>query len=198
MMLGSNISHKRKALKLSQEYVAEQLGVSRQAVSKWETNLSEPSTDNLIKLADLFDCDIKELISPEKYLVEQKNIANQLEYSKNDSRMHLFAFFGRLITLLSFLGVIGAYSDDVDFSLNWFYYTLFTVGVVLIFIASRDYYKRLGSKKIILFDIFFFFSFLLYNVMPFSRSINTLVVMIYGTGIVGVINIKYFIPVWKK
>jgi len=197
-MLGSNISHKRKALKLSQEYVAEQLGVSRQAVSKWETNLSEPSTDNLIKLADLFDCDIKELISPEKYLVEQKNIANQLEYSKNDSRMHLFAFFGRLITLLSFLGVIGAYSDDVDFSLNWFYYTLFTVGVVLIFIASRDYYKRLGSKKIILFDIFFFFSFLLYNVMPFSRSINTLVVMIYGTGIVGVINIKYFIPVWKK
>jgi len=146
----------------------------------------------------LFDCDIKELISPEKYLVEQKNIANQLEYSKNDSRMHLFAFFGRLITLLSFLGVIGAYSDDVDFSLNWFYYTLFTVGVVLIFIASRDYYKRLGSKKIILFDIFFFFSFLLYNVMPFSRSINTLVVMIYGTGIVGVINIKYFIPVWKK
>ena len=198
MMLGSNISHKRKALKLSQEYVAEQLGVSRQAVSKWETNLSEPSTDNLIKLADLFDCDIKELISPEKYLVEQKNIANQLEYSKNDSRMHLFAFFGRLITLLSFLGVIGAYSDDVDFSLNWFYYTLFTVGVVLIFIASRDYYKRLGSKKIILFDIFFFFSFLLYNVMPFSRSINTLVVMIYGTGIVGVINIKFFIPVWKK
>ena len=66
----------------------------------------------------MFDCDIKELISPEKYLVEQKNIANQLEYSKNDSRMHLFAFFGRLITLLSFLGVIGAYSDDVDFSLK--------------------------------------------------------------------------------
>jgi len=68
MSLGSNISNKRKSLKLSQEYVAEQLGVSRQAVSKWETNQSEPSTDNLIKLADLFDIDIKELVSPKQYI----------------------------------------------------------------------------------------------------------------------------------
>lgn len=47
MSLGSNIRSKRKSLKLSQEYVAEALGVSRQAVSKWETNQSEPSTTNM-------------------------------------------------------------------------------------------------------------------------------------------------------
>lgn len=35
--LGSNIRNKRKSLKLSQEYVAKQLHVSRQAVSKWES-----------------------------------------------------------------------------------------------------------------------------------------------------------------
>lgn len=37
MTLGENIKKRREELKLSQEYVAEQLGVSRQAVSKWET-----------------------------------------------------------------------------------------------------------------------------------------------------------------
>ncbi|PIC57630.1 hypothetical protein CSV80_08585 [Sporosarcina sp. P12(2017)] len=76
MSLGSNISNKRKNLKLSQEYVAEQLGVSRQAVSKWETNQSEPSMDNLIKLGHLFDSDIKELTSLEKYIEEQKKRRN--------------------------------------------------------------------------------------------------------------------------
>ena len=43
MSLGENIKTKRSELKLSQEYVAEQLGVSRQAVSKWETDQSEPT-----------------------------------------------------------------------------------------------------------------------------------------------------------
>ena len=37
MSLGENIRKKREERKLSQEYVAEKLGVSRQAVSKWET-----------------------------------------------------------------------------------------------------------------------------------------------------------------
>jgi len=64
MSLGSNISNKRKSLKLSQEYVAEHLGVSRQAVSKWETNQSEPSSNNLIKLAELFECDLQEMTLP--------------------------------------------------------------------------------------------------------------------------------------
>lgn len=42
LSVGSTISNKRKSFKLSQEYVAEQLGTSRQAVSKWETNQSKP------------------------------------------------------------------------------------------------------------------------------------------------------------
>lgn len=70
MSLGSNIRNKRKSLKLSQEYVAEQLQVSRQAVSKWEMEQSEPSTNNLIKLAELFSCDVKEILSSNKDIKE--------------------------------------------------------------------------------------------------------------------------------
>lgn len=66
MRLGQNIAAKRKALKLSQEYVAEQLGVSRQAVSKWETGQTEPTAKNLVELAQLFNMTVSELVEPEK------------------------------------------------------------------------------------------------------------------------------------
>lgn len=46
---------------MSQEYLAEQLGVTRQAVSKWESGTSEPSTANLIALAKLYGISLDEL-----------------------------------------------------------------------------------------------------------------------------------------
>ena len=51
--LGNRIKNLRNERHLSQEYVAEQIGVSRQSVSKWESGVSRPSTGNLICLAEL-------------------------------------------------------------------------------------------------------------------------------------------------
>lgn len=47
---------------MSQEQVAEALGVSRQAVSKWENGTAEPSTSNLLALAKLYEVDVGELL----------------------------------------------------------------------------------------------------------------------------------------
>lgn len=52
--LGEVLKRHRAACKMTQEFVAESLGVSRQAVSKWESGKSDPSTSNLIALAALF------------------------------------------------------------------------------------------------------------------------------------------------
>ena len=71
MGLGENILEKRKAMKLSQEYIAERLGVSRQAVSKWETGQTEPNAKNLVQLAQLFGITVSELIEPEKVIPVQ-------------------------------------------------------------------------------------------------------------------------------
>ena len=46
----------------SQELLADRLGVSRQAVSKWETGTAEPSTANLLALADLYGITVDELL----------------------------------------------------------------------------------------------------------------------------------------
>ena len=52
----------RTSRHISQEYVAEQLNVTRQAVSKWENGTSEPSTANLIALAKLYGISLDELV----------------------------------------------------------------------------------------------------------------------------------------
>lgn len=61
MTIGSRIAKCRKKKNLSQAYVAEILEVTRQAVSKWETDVNVPDTENLIKLAKLFGVSVEYL-----------------------------------------------------------------------------------------------------------------------------------------
>ena len=60
--LGEVIQTQRTARHMTQEFVAESLGVSRQAVSKWERGASDPSTSNLFALAQLFGISVEELL----------------------------------------------------------------------------------------------------------------------------------------
>lgn len=57
-MIGQKIKNKRKELNLTQEYLAKELNISRQAISKWEKGMSEPSMENLVKLSEIFGVDI--------------------------------------------------------------------------------------------------------------------------------------------
>lgn len=60
--LGEVLKAHRDRCKMTQEFVAESLGVSRQAVSKWETGAADPSTSNLLALAKLFGVSAEELL----------------------------------------------------------------------------------------------------------------------------------------
>ena len=60
--LGEIIKEYRMNCNMTQEFVAESLGVSRQAVSKWESGVTSPSTSNLFALAKLFNVSAEELI----------------------------------------------------------------------------------------------------------------------------------------
>jgi len=60
--LGKAIKEHRLRCQMTQEFVAERLGVSRQAVSKWESGASDPSTSNLLALAKLFGVPAEDLL----------------------------------------------------------------------------------------------------------------------------------------
>lgn len=61
--LSQTLKEQRTKNKMTQEFVAEALGVSRQAVSKWENGTSDPSTSNLIALAKLYKVSAAELLN---------------------------------------------------------------------------------------------------------------------------------------
>ena len=60
--LGEVLTDHRMRCSMTQEFVAEALGVSRQAVSKWENGTADPSTSNLLKLARLYGISPEDLI----------------------------------------------------------------------------------------------------------------------------------------
>lgn len=60
--LGETLKEYRTNYKMTQEFVAESLGVSRQAVSKWENGTSDPSTSNLLALAKLYGVSVEEIL----------------------------------------------------------------------------------------------------------------------------------------
>lgn len=84
-ILGNKLYELRKQAGLSQEAFAEKLGVSRQAVSKWECGASMPDTDNLITIANLYNISLDELIgrpAPEK----TEKADSQEEYEDEDDK----------------------------------------------------------------------------------------------------------------
>lgn len=72
MELYEKLIHLRKQKGLSQLKLAEELGVSRQAISKWEVGTAVPSTENLRSLSKLYGVSLD-------YLVEDKNIESSVE-----------------------------------------------------------------------------------------------------------------------
>ena len=78
MSLGERIKEQRKSSGLSQEKVAEFVGVSRQAVTKWETGQSAPSTENLFKLAEIFGTTVDILLASDEE--EKDTPAEQIYY----------------------------------------------------------------------------------------------------------------------
>ena len=77
MKFGDKLIELRKKNGYSQEELAEKLGVSRQSVSKWESNNTYPETDKIIQIANLFDCSMDDLINDKITDVESTQRKNK-------------------------------------------------------------------------------------------------------------------------
>ena len=80
-MLGENLQKARLSKNLTQEEVAKELYFSRQAISRWESNKTEPNLETLIALAELYDSDLLAF-------------AKGIEPQKRKKHINLFAGFG--------------------------------------------------------------------------------------------------------
>ena len=113
--LDEKLAGYRKAKGMSQEKVAEYMGVSRQAVTKWEGNVSKPSSDHLIRLAELFEVSVdvllehnydKDVSKPTKVTMSKASwffigfsILCIIAYVVISNELHIFSF-GTLMCML--------------------------------------------------------------------------------------------------
>ena len=83
MKIGESIAKLRTEHKLTQEELGEKVGVSRQAVTKWESDESVPELSKLVALADIFEVSLDRLVGRDKTILDKFNESLR-EWSKSD------------------------------------------------------------------------------------------------------------------
>lgn len=83
MTIGERLYNLRKERNLSQEDLANELDVSRQSISKWETNQSMPDFDKIISLCQFFNITTDELLTGNRDIVEAKENSIKSNYARN-------------------------------------------------------------------------------------------------------------------
>lgn len=150
MDLGQRLKQFRTEKHLSQETVAFELNVSRQAVAKWENNASKPSTANLMAICDLYGISLDELVSNKSdELSAEQTEPNK---SKGKTAIVILSVVGGILLILSVIltvwtkrmsvpdNIIG-YADTSTAifvtSSPWFLYVLYMlVGIYILTIIT--------------------------------------------------------------
>jgi len=107
MSIEESIYKLRKKNNLSQGELASKMDVSRQSISKWETGQSVPDLKNIIKLSEIFNVTVDEIVK-DKNINESKEENNKLEYNsknfkyqRNKTLGYIFMAVGALICIIS-------------------------------------------------------------------------------------------------
>lgn len=101
IMIGDRIYEFRKSKNLSQEEFANSIGVTRQIVSKWESNQSVPGVDKLKKISDVYNIPYSELLKDTDYEVKKKK----------DIRKYILLFILMIVIQILFIFVVSIISD---------------------------------------------------------------------------------------
>ncbi|MBR5369867.1 MAG: helix-turn-helix domain-containing protein [Bacilli bacterium] len=113
MSLGERLYELRKKKGLSQEEVAERLNVTRQSVSKWETDESKPDFDKIVPICELYEISTNELLNGTQEEKEEKEV----EFINKDNKKKRALFITSAI-FLYFLSIIWIIVSEVSFNLN--------------------------------------------------------------------------------
>lgn len=101
--IGDRITTLRKELNMSQEVLAERIGVSRQAISKWERGEATPDIYNITALADIFELSIDEFIRGEEFdLKRKKPKVIAIELKQNAEKLIMLAIAIFLVSAFGF------------------------------------------------------------------------------------------------
>ena len=166
MTLGQRLQKARKESGLSQEELAEQLGVSRQAVSKWENDSGYPEMEKMIRLSQIYQVSLDYLVGNGQEHTDEENaaagwyVSRELAASYLSYRRTKFMKIGMCV-LLVFLSSAFSYIDIYYYEYEGIGDILSTflimVAIILIFIIAitGNPYKKLKTEPLVFFYVVF-------------------------------------------
>lgn len=143
MSLGENLQYLRKRENLTQEQLAEKLSVSRQTISKWESDAGFPEMEKIFTLCDLFSCNMDELLRGDM-TTNSKEEQNLYDSWMNRFSRRISLGVGILIAGFSFLVLLTAVDMMKGIGLAVFFLFLFLS--VSIFVVSGIQHSSFQKK----------------------------------------------------
>ena len=114
MNFGDNLKNIRKAKKVSQEELAEKLGVSRQSISKWETGENYPSMNNIMCLCDIFHCKINDIVHEDFADINSLDPEIKMKVAKlKQKEQKRMKVLSKILEIVALIGKIGVYIASV-------------------------------------------------------------------------------------
>ncbi len=133
MKFGDKLIQLRKKNGLSQEELAEKLGVSRQSVSKWESNNTYPETDKIVQICNLFDCSMDDLINDKVVDLDQTLRKNKNNF--NEAMDSFLEFVTKTVEMFSSMTFLSGLK--CIFELFLIGLALFLSGKLICFLAAH-------------------------------------------------------------
>ena len=154
MAFSDNLQFIRAQAGVTQEQLAEQLDVSRQSVSKWESGASFPEMDTLLRICDLYNVDLDTLL---RGSVEKDRVSDTAQY---DGFMNRFSLRVALsisaiiagVALMIFLNALNP-SDSFEMLAGALFMLIVTISVVVI-VASGIQYDNFRKKHPVIQDFY--------------------------------------------
>lgn len=170
MTIADRIQSLRKTKGISQEELADQIGVSRQAISKWESDQSCPEVDKIILLSDYFGVTTDFLLKGTEAKSEEGEKANVPEKREDDVKIaKIYTTAGTAINLIGLVGAIRLWIDKQT-------PTSVALGVILMALGCFMYTlgQIMGKSTVAIRKWFFTINIWFFLLMPVSCIYNLL------------------------
>ncbi|MCX4342861.1 MAG: helix-turn-helix domain-containing protein [Kineothrix sp.] len=148
MSLGQNLQFLRKRDNITQEQLAEAMEVSRQSVSKWESDTTYPEMDKLLQLSNLFHCTLDDLVKKDMNTQYIEDKCNYDQFMNQFGKRMTFAV-GLILCGLTLMLFLSAFAPLIpEFNMEEFsgiIFLFFVIVAVAIFIVSglqKDYFEK--------------------------------------------------------
>ena len=155
MNFGENLKRLRKEKNISQEKLAEKVGVSRQSVSKWETGDAYPEMSNILALCSIFRCNINDLVNDN--IIDLNSLDDEIKMSvvkfkeKEQKKMKGLSkaiyIIARILKILSVIGLIVAFISTIA-SLVFIPNIKFNQDKKIVKIFNQEYNYILGDYSL--------------------------------------------------